>query len=128
MALTDEKYLSFTTFTKDGTAKPTPVWIVDLGDGTMGFTTFSTSWKVKRLKNNSAVTLQPCDAKGTVTDGSEAVSATAVAHQGSHFERVAKLVKAKYGIQYTMITGFGKIRKMMGKDSGTDTGIVITLD
>ena len=128
MALSDEKYLSFTTFTKDGTAKPTPVWIVDLGDGTMGFTTFSTSWKVKRLKNHSSVTLQPCNAKGVVTEGTEAVAATAVAHQGADFERVAKLVKTKYGIQYTMITGFGKIRKMMGKDSGTDTGIVITLD
>ena len=35
---------------------------------------------------------------------------------------------AKYGIQFTMIDLVGKVRKAMGKDSGTDTAIVITLN
>ncbi len=128
MALADEKYLSLTTFTKDGRPKPTPVWVVDAGDGKLGFTTFSSSWKVKRLANDPRVTLQPCDAKGSVREGTEVVEGAAVASQGPEFERVAALVKKKYGIQFTMITMVGKVRKAMGKDSGTDTAVVITLD
>ncbi|NNC79410.1 MAG: PPOX class F420-dependent oxidoreductase, partial [Acidimicrobiales bacterium] len=48
MSIIDEKYLSLTTFRKNGEPKATPVWIVDLGNGTAGFTTASSSWKVKR--------------------------------------------------------------------------------
>ncbi len=51
-----EKYVSLTTFKKDGTPRPAPVWISDLGDGTMGFTTASSSWKVKRLSSCSRAT------------------------------------------------------------------------
>ena len=81
MGIADEKYVNLTTFTKDGRPKPCPVWITDTGDGTVGFTTFSTSWKVKRLNNDSRVTLQPCDAKGTVTAGTDVVEGTAIASQ-----------------------------------------------
>jgi len=128
MSIADEKYVSFTTFTKDGRPKPSPVWIADTGDGTAGFTTFSTSWKVKRLKNDSRVTLQPCDARGNVTAGTDVLEGTAVASQGAEFDRVKALIKAKYGIQFTMIDMIGKVRKAMGKDSGTDTAIVVTLN
>jgi len=128
VGIADEKYVSLTTFTKDGRPKPCPVWITDTGNGTVGFTTFSTSWKVKRLQNDSNVTLQPCDAKGTVTAGTEPVEGTAVASQGAEFERVRGLIKSKYGIQFAMIDMVGKIRKAMGKDSGTDTAVVVALN
>ena len=128
MGIADEKYVNLTTFTKDGRPKPCPVWITDTGDGTVGSTTFSTSWKVKRLNNDSRVTLQPCDAKGAVTAGTDVVEGTAIASQGAEFERVRSLIQSKYGIQFAMINFFGKIRKAIGKDSGTDTAVVITLD
>ncbi len=128
MSIAGETYVSLTTFTKDGRPKPSPVWIADTGDGTVGFTTFSTSWKVKRLNNDSRVTLQPCDARGNVTAGTDVLEGTAVASQGDEFDRVRELIKAKYGIQFTLINLVGKVRKAMGKDSGTDTAIVITLN
>ncbi len=127
-SLAAEKYVSFTTFKKDGTPKPAPVWITDLGDGTMGFTTASSSWKVKRLNNNSQVKLQPCDSRGNITEGTSAVDATALAHTGGpEFDRVRKLVKSKYGIQYMAITGVGKFMSLIGKGSGTDTAVIITV-
>lgn len=126
--ISSEKYVSFTTYKKDGTAKAVPVWIADLGDGTVGFTTSSSSYKVKRLKNNNKVTLQPSDSKGKVTAGTEAVSGTAEAKMGADFDRIAGLVKKKYGFQYTMITLVGKGAKLIGKGSGTDTAVVVTLD
>ena len=33
MTISDEKYVSFTTYRKNGEPKPLPIWIVDLGDG-----------------------------------------------------------------------------------------------
>lgn len=128
MAISDEKYVAFTTYRKNGEAKSSPVWIADIGNGQVGFTTSSSSWKVKRLKNDSRVTIQPSDSKGNPTEGSEVLSGTATAVQGTDFDRVAAIVKGKYKMQYTMITMVGKAAKLIGKGSGTDTAILIDLD
>jgi len=128
MAISDEKYVTLTTFTRDGRPKPCPVWITDTGDGTVGFTTFSTSWKVKRINNDPRVTIQPSDARGNPTEGTEVLEGTATASQGPEFDRVKRLISSKYGIQFAMINFFGKVRAKMGKDSGTDTAVVITLN
>ncbi len=128
MSLADEKYLSLTTYKRDSTSSATPVWVVDAGDGTLAFTTFSSSLKVKRLGRNRHVLVQPCDARGNVRDGTAPVAGTAEVHVGGpEFNRIQGLVKAKYGVQFTMINLVGKVRKLVGKDSGTDTAIVITI-
>lgn len=125
--LADEKYVAFTTFRKDGTAKPTPVWVADVGDGRLGFTTASSSWKVKRLRNDPHVTLQPSDSKGKVRAGTTAVSGTAVA-SADDFDRVWPLILAKYGLMARGIKLLGQIAKLVGRGSGTDTAVIITLD
>ena len=128
MSIADERYVAFTTYKRNGDAKSLPVWIADLGDGTVGFTTASSSYKVKRLRNDSRVVLQPSDAKGNVREGTEPVTGTGVVHEGAEFERVRDIVKKKYGIQYRAITLMGNVAKMIGKGSGTSAAIVITLD
>ena len=75
--IADEKYVALTTYKKDGTTKSLPVWIADFGGGQVGFTTSSSSYKVKRINNDSRVTVQPSNAKGEVKDGTEAVSGSA---------------------------------------------------
>lgn len=127
MPITDEKYVSLTTFRKDGTPASTPVWIADLGDGTVGFTTASTSFKVKRIGNDPKVTLQPCNSRGVVTDGSDVVAGTAVIVTGADAERCRGFVKKKYGLQFAGITLFGKVAKLFGKGSGIDCAVKITL-
>jgi PPOX class probable F420-dependent enzyme len=128
MSIADEKYVAFTTYRRNGEAKTLPVWIADLGDGTVGFTTASSSYKVKRLRNDSRVVLQPSDAKGNVRPGTEPVTGTGVVHQGADFERIKKILLKKYGIQYRGIAFMGSIAKLIGKGSGTDAAIAITLD
>lgn len=126
--LAEEKYVSFTTYKKDGTPKPLPVWIADLGDGTLCFTTASSSWKVKRLTNNPNVELQPCNSKGDITEGTAPTAGTAVAASGADFDRAAAVLKKKYGISYFVMTKVvGNVAKMIGKGSGTDTAVLITL-
>lgn len=128
MSIADERYVAFTTYKRNGDAKSLPVWIADLGDGTVGFTTASSSYKVKRLRNDTRVVLQPSDAKGNVREGTEPVTGSGVVHEGAEFERVRDIVKKKYGIQYRAITLMGNVAKMVGKGSGTSAAIVITLD
>lgn len=123
--IASEKYLSFTTYRKDGTPKSTPVWIADLGDGTIGFTSASSSWKVKRLATNSSVLIQPSDVKGKAKEGTEPVSATAVTSK-EDFSRVANVIGKKYGIQYNAMMLVGKFMKLIGRGSGTDTAIIVT--
>ncbi|WP_040496330.1 PPOX class F420-dependent oxidoreductase [Ilumatobacter nonamiensis] len=127
-AITDEKYVALTTFKKDGTAKTLPVWIADFGGGQVGFTTSSSSYKVKRIANDPRVTLQPSDHKGNVKDGSEAVTGTAEVRTGPEFEPYKAVVKKKYGFQYTAMGLVGKFMSLIGKGSGTDSAVVITLD
>ncbi|MEM9565381.1 MAG: PPOX class F420-dependent oxidoreductase, partial [Actinomycetota bacterium] len=115
MGITDEKYVAFTTYTKAGAAKTTPVWIADLGDGRAGFTTSSTSWKAKRLANDSRVELQPSDSRGRLTDGGETVSGTARVVTGAEAEAVKQKIKAKYGLQVTVISGINAVMGLFGR-------------
>lgn len=128
MALADEKYILLTTFKRDGTPVSTPVWAVRLDDGAIGFWTSSGSGKAKRLAHTARVTVQPCDARGRVKDGTTATDATARLVTDSEFEEIRELVKAKYGFQT-------KITKALGTLIGTlrgkripygDRGVVIT--
>jgi uncharacterized protein len=130
MSLGDEKYLLMTTFRKNGTPVSTPVWIVDLGDGQLGFWTSSGSGKAKRLAHTQRVTLQPCDGRGKVKTGSTATEATAeLVGDGPQLEAIRKAVVAKYGFQTKLAKLTGVIvQTLKGKRIPYgDRGVVISL-
>ena len=127
-AIADEKYVRLTTFTKDGRRKESPVWIADLGDGTVGFTTDSDTWKVKRINHTPAVELVACNMKGVAKDGAVGVTGNAEVVTGDAFAAVEKAVKAKYGIQYRMIDLGSRITRRLKRQADAGVGIVITLD
>jgi uncharacterized protein len=101
--LGSEKYVSLVTRKKNGDTVATPVWIVDLGDGTLGFTTDLTSGKVKRIRNFPDVTLQPCSQRGAIKPGSSPVSATATVLTGADIAPVKAAVSAKYGFMVKLV-------------------------
>lgn len=57
------QYVLLTTFRKDGTPVPTPLWAALDGQKLLIWTV-TDSWKVKRIKRNPDVTLQACDMRG----------------------------------------------------------------
>lgn len=124
--LGDERYLSLTTFTRDGRPKPTPVWIAALGGGRLGFTTASSSWKVRRIRATPSVTLQPCDSRGRVREGTDVTTGRAEVVTGGEFEQVRSRIRGKYGIQFRLIALWGRLARLVGKGSGTDCAVVIT--
>ena len=128
-AIGQQKYLSFTTYRKDGSAKAVPIWIADLGDGTLGFTTDSKSYKARRLQNDTRVMVQPSDSRGNVIAGSTPSTGTArLAVGGADFERVRGAIKDKYRFGFFAINLFGKVGQLFGKFTPSDSAVIITLD
>ena len=128
MALGDEKYILLTTFRRDGTPVATPVWAAPLDDGTVGFWTSSGSGKAKRLAHTARVTIQPCDARGRVKEGSQSTEATARVVTGPEYEAVRQKIVAKYGFmtKFTKLLGtIGGIIKRKRIPYG-DLGVIIT--
>lgn len=126
--IAEEKYVALTTFKKDGTPKTLPVWIADFGGGQVGFTTASSTHKVKRIKNDPRVILQASDSRGNLKDGSEPVTGRAEIVTGAAFEPYKSVVKKKYGIQYGAMNVVGTFMRLIGRGSGTDSAVVVTLD
>ncbi len=59
----DGRYLSLTSFRRDGTPVATPVWFVR-EDGRLLVETGARSWKVRRIRRNGDVTVAVCTASG----------------------------------------------------------------
>lgn len=126
--LAAEKYISFTTFRKDGTPVSSPTWLVSLADGRVGFWTSSRSGKAKRLAHTAKVTLQPSDARGRAKAGTAQVEGTAeMVTSGAVFDEVVSKVRAKYGFQ-TKLTKLLNRLGHIGKDFPYgDVAVVTTL-
>ena|ERR1700734_431909 len=61
-----QKYISLTTFRKNGTAVATPVWFGE-DAGKLYVMTRSVMGKTKRIRNNPQVRIAPCTIRGKVT-------------------------------------------------------------
>jgi uncharacterized protein len=128
MALADGKNMLLTTFRRDGTPISTPVWVVALDDGKVGFTTSSGSGKFKRLRHTERVTVQPCDVRGRVKPGTTVVNATAAVVTGTEYLAIKDKVRAKYGVMWhvTKFLGFiGGVVKRHRIPYG-DVAVVVT--
>ncbi|WP_072801800.1 PPOX class F420-dependent oxidoreductase [Rhodococcoides yunnanense] len=93
--IADGKYVSLTTFKKDGTPVATPLWGARDGDRLLLWTT-ADSWKVKRIKRNGTVTIAPCSARGAVQG--DAVAGLAEILDGTATEHARSAIAKKYGI------------------------------
>ncbi|WP_280213766.1 PPOX class F420-dependent oxidoreductase [Nocardia cyriacigeorgica] len=94
--LAHSKYALLTTYKKDGTPVGTPVWLAPDGERIVVWTNTG-SWKVKRLRRDPRVTLQPCDNRGR-TDGGDIRAGTATILDAGETQRVREVLAAKYGI------------------------------
>jgi hypothetical protein len=109
VALGDEKYILLTTFRRDGTPVATPVWVVKLDGEELGFWTSSGSGKAKRLAHTARVTVQPCDVRGRVKQGTAVVDATARVVTGSELKAIRERVLAKYGAMTKLTKALGTV-------------------
>jgi uncharacterized protein len=128
VAITDEKYVLLTTFRKNGDAVPTPIWIVALPDGTGGFSTEATSGKVKRIRNNPSVTLQPCGMRGNVHPGTTAVKATAEVLLDADAGPIKAAVRRKYRVVTLLLTFSDLVRKVFRRAEAPECAVHLRFD
>jgi uncharacterized protein len=89
------KYVSLTTFKKDGTPVATPLWGARDGDRLLVWTT-TDSWKVKRIRRNGKVTVAPCTARGKIQG--DALDGFAEILDANGTEKARSAITSKYGI------------------------------
>jgi len=88
-----QKYISFSTFRKNGNAVYTPVWFGE-EDGKLYVMTRSDSGKAKRIRNNPQVKIASCTARGRIT-GREFTATARFLPTGQH-ARARAAIKRKY--------------------------------
>ncbi len=90
--LADERYVSITTFKRDGTPVSTPVWCA--GDnGSLLVFSEANSGKVKRIRHDPHVRVTPCSARGK-PHGEPTEADADIAEETT---RVQALLAGKYG-------------------------------
>ena len=122
------RYLSVTSFKRDGTGIATPVWAVSDGKRLFAFTDLNSA-KIKRVRHDPHVEIASCWVTGKLRR--EPVAARAeVLTAGADLERVRKLLLARYKISYRVVMLFYRLaRRLQGKQSVADgAALAITLE
>ena len=119
--LGDEAYIAVTTFRRDGTPVPTPVWVARDGEALVIWTV-GDSGKVKRIRRDGKVTVAPCTIRGVPTGDAVPGHATVLGPDGGRTAR--ELIKRKYGLRGRLFVWMSVKRR--GEDA--TVGVRITLD
>jgi PPOX class probable F420-dependent enzyme len=121
--LAKSRYLSLTTFRKDGTPVATPVWLARRGNDLVAVTPRS-SGKAKRLRNDGRVLLAPCDMRGRVQG--DVVEGMARLQDDLATAAAIDLIKRRYGL-IARLSFWWEGRKAPADPVGDHVGIVITV-
>jgi uncharacterized protein len=102
--LGNEKFVSLTTFKRNGDTVASPVWIARDGDQLLASTPADT-WKVKRILRDPHITLRSCGRTGKVRAEQPVLAGTAeVITDPGEVARVESLIKHKYGLEFRVVT------------------------
>jgi PPOX class probable F420-dependent enzyme len=121
------KYVSFVSYRRDGSPVATPVWIAPLGND-FGFTIDNASGKAKRLAHTNRATIQQCDVKGKVAEGTPVYRCTAKVVLHSEAEIVRDAIAKKYGLTYKAFSMYLWFTDRFGKKKHQpETAVIVSL-
>lgn len=127
-ALFPGRYLSVTTFKRDGTGVATPVWFVCDGRNLFALTDLHSA-KIRRVRHDPHVLVGSCRADGKLR-GEPVPAHAEVLTAEEDLERVQALLVARYRLTYRVVMFFYRLgRRLRGQPSVADgAALVITLD
>jgi PPOX class probable F420-dependent enzyme len=109
------RYVSLTTFKRDGTAVSTPVWITGT-QGRYAFTTGDKAWKTKRLLRDPAIEVRVCDMRGRAKPDTRVHRGTGgVSASNADIASVEQALSAKYGWQFRATKLLDGIKRRLGR-------------
>ena len=127
-ALFPGRYLSVTSFKRDGTGVATPVWFVSDGRRLFALTDLHSA-KVRRMRREPRVLVAPCRANGKLR--SEPVPARVeVLTAAADLDRVQKRLMERYKIAYRLVMLMYRLgRRLRGQRSLADgAALAITVE
>jgi uncharacterized protein len=102
--LGDEKFVSLTTFKRNGEGVASPMWVVRDGRHLLVWTP-ADAWKVKRVRRDPRVVLAACGRTGAVRPGEADVEGSAeVITEPDIIARTETLLKRKYRLMFRIVT------------------------
>jgi PPOX class probable F420-dependent enzyme len=121
----DGKYLSLTSYKRDGSPVATPLWFVQ--DGARLFvSTGRDSAKVRRIARNPVVSVAACSASGRLRG--DAVPAHARIATDEERRRALELMDRKYRFDRVVILPvYRLVQRLRGRPVGGD-GVVLAID
>lgn len=122
------RYLSVTSFKRDGTGVATPVWFVSDGRRLFALTDLHSA-KVRRIRRNPHVLVASCRPDGKLRG--EPVPARAEVLTGTpDLDRVQKLLTERYKLSYRLVMLFYRVgRRLRGQRSVADgAALAITVE
>ena len=110
------RYLSITSFKRDGSGVATPVWFVSDAGRLFALTDLHSA-KVRRIRRDPRVLVAPCRANGKLRG--EPVEARAeILTATPDLERVQRLLKRRYKVSYRLVMlGYRVGRRLRGRPS-----------
>jgi PPOX class probable F420-dependent enzyme len=111
--LLDARYISLLSFKRDGGGVETPVWAAPL-DGKLVIFTAADSYKVKRIRRNSAVRVARCTARGNLL-GPWHDGVCAIAEDPSRQAAIMAALRRKYGWQLRILNFFSTLARRIDK-------------
>lgn len=119
------KYVSLTTFRRDGTPVSTPVWFV-AENGNLLVETDAGSYKVKRIRRNDRVTVATCTATGRVEG--DAVAARAAILPAGELPRVERLLHRKYRLDYVFVLPIYRlVQRLRGRPLRNEKPVILSI-
>ena len=103
------KYLSITSYRRDGSGVSTPVWFATEGDRLLVMTD-SKSGKVKRIRRNPYVTIAPCSGRGKPK--AKGMPAHAEILPAGEVEPSKRLIERKYRSDLLFVRPVRAIQKL----------------
>ncbi|MFE1176745.1 PPOX class F420-dependent oxidoreductase [Streptomyces sp. NPDC058773] len=108
-AVARSPYVSLVTYRRNGTPVATPVWAVAEGAELLVWTR-DDSWKVKRLRHDTRVTVTPCDVRGRIAGDARTVEGTGrLLDDAAGLGRVRRAMARKYGLRFRLMDVVGAL-------------------
>jgi PPOX class probable F420-dependent enzyme len=118
------KYLSLTSFRRDGTGVATPVWFVE-ADGRLLVETDAGSYKVRRIRRDPRVTIALCTATGRLRG--TPVPAWAELLPDAEVAHLDRLMARKYRIDLLVIKPIRILQAALRRGSARGTPVVLQI-
>jgi PPOX class probable F420-dependent enzyme len=118
------RYLSLTSFRRDGTGVATPVWFVEAG-GRLLVETDAASYKVRRIRRDPRVRIAPCTATGRLRG--LPVPARAALLPDAEVACVERLMAGKYRVDLLFIKPFRSLQAARHRHRPRESPVVLEI-